>query len=98
MSPPREPAFSRRPHGSREGPIVLSPRQLQAVDAVRASGVLSVSEIADAVGVSRTVATTIVEELVGLGVVDRRMDPEDRRRRQVRLTAAWLGGRAAGDG
>jgi len=98
MSPPREPPASRWPHGSGEGPIILSPRQLRAVDAVRASGVLSVSEIADALEVSRTVATTIVEELVVLGVVDRRMDPEDRRRRQVRLTAAWLAGRTAGGG
>lgn len=83
---------------SHEKHTVLSQRQLQVVDALRGAGVLSVSEIADAIGVSRSLATTTVEELVRLGLVDRRMDPEDRRRRQVRLTAAWVPGRIARGG
>jgi predicted transcriptional regulator len=96
--PPREPA-SAHPFGrSGEIPVVLSQRHLQIVNAIRAEGVLSISEIADAIGISRSLATNAVEELVRLGVVDRRMDPDDRRRRQVRLTAAWLPGRAAGSG
>lgn len=97
MSPPRETASS-RPPGPREEPIVLSQRQLQAVNALRAAGALSVPEIADAIRASRSVATTTVEELVRLGVVDRRLDPDDRRPRQVRLTAAWLPDRAAEGG
>jgi predicted transcriptional regulator len=92
--PPREPA-SAHPFGrSGEIPVVLSQRHLQIVNAIRAEGVLSIS----AIGISRSLATNAVEELVRLGVVDRRMDPDDRRRRQVRLTAAWLPGRAAGSG
>ncbi len=85
-------------HGPGGDPIVLSRRQLEIVNALRAAGVLSVSEIAEALGVSRSVATTRVEEFVRLGVVDRRMDPEDCRRRQVRLTVAWLPDRAAAGG
>lgn len=84
--------------GEERRPAVLSGGQLEVVDALRAAGVLSVSEIAEAIGASRSVATIRVEELVRLGVVDRRMDPEDRRRRQVRLTAAWLPDRAGGNG
>lgn len=68
------------------------------IDVLREAGVLSVSEIADAIGVSCSLATTTVEELVRLGLVDRRIDPEARRRRQVRLTAAWAPRRAAGGG
>jgi len=89
VSPARGAASRRRPGGPDEEPIVLSQRQLQVVDTLGGAGVLSVSEIADAIGVSRSLATTTVKELVRLGLVDRRMDPEDRRRHQVRLTAAW---------
>lgn len=89
---------SRWPHRPGKDPILLSRMQLEIVDALRAAGVLSVSEIADAIGVSRSVATTRVEELVRLGVADRHVDPEDRRRRRVRLAVAWLPGRAAAGG
>lgn len=88
MSPPREPASQQG--GAEKSPAILSLRQMRAVDALRASEVLSVAEIADPIGLSRAAATRVVEELVQLGAVDRRMDPDDRRRRQVRLTAAWL--------
>lgn len=95
--PPRQAASLRR--GRHGGPkTALSRRQLQVVETLQSAGVLSVSEVADALGVSRSAATTVVEDLVQLGVVDRRMDPEDRRRRQVRLTVAWLPRSARGSG
>lgn len=90
--PWREVASLRAPGVDGEEAGVLSPRQLRVVDALRAGAVLSVFEIADAVGISHREAAITVAELVRVGVVDRRMGPDDRRRRQVWLTAAWASG------
>ena len=49
---------------------------------------MAVFELAEALGVSRSVASTAVEELVQLGIVERRTDRRDRRRRIVSLRAA----------
>jgi DNA-binding MarR family transcriptional regulator len=68
------------------------------IDLLRVRGVISVSEIADAIRLSPSAATLIVEELVQLGIVSRTEDPEDRRRRQVRLSIASLPDRALGTG
>jgi DNA-binding MarR family transcriptional regulator len=45
------------------------------------------SEIAETLGVTKQAARLIVEELVGMGYVERTEDPDDARRRPVRLTA-----------
>ena len=51
-------------------------------------GPLSLSGIAEAVGVDAPYATLIVDTLEERGLVERRPDPADRRRKLVSLTAA----------
>jgi DNA-binding MarR family transcriptional regulator len=52
-----------------------------------AEGPLSLSGIAEAVGVDAPYATLIVDTLEARGLVERRPDPADRRRKLVSLTA-----------
>jgi len=66
------------------GPARL--RLLEALDA--ASAPLSVSEIADAIGVDQPRASRLVQQGVELGVVRREADPDDARRTRVALTDA----------
>jgi DNA-binding MarR family transcriptional regulator len=51
-----------------------------------AAGPLSLSELADAVSVDAPYATLIVDSLEERGLVERRPDPADRRRKLVALT------------
>lgn len=53
-----------------------------------ATGPLSLSGLAEAVGVDAPYATLIVDALEERGLVERRPDPADRRRKLVSLTAA----------
>lgn len=66
------------------GPARL--RLLEALDA--ASAPLSVSEIAEAIGVDQPRASRLVQQGVELGVVRREADPDDARRTRVALTDA----------
>lgn len=84
MSPKEDPGGGSAP----ETAGLLSSRGAQVVAALRDTGDMAVFELADALGVSRSVASTAVEELVQLGVVERRIDRHDRRRRIVSLRAA----------
>jgi DNA-binding MarR family transcriptional regulator len=47
---------------------------------------LTAGELAQAVGLSRGAVTTVLDRLEGRGFVERRRDPEDRRRVTVKLT------------
>jgi DNA-binding MarR family transcriptional regulator len=61
--------------------------RLRMLDAlVSASGPLSVSEIADAVGVDQPRASRLVQQGVQMHLVERETDPEDARRTRVRVT------------
>ncbi len=51
-------------------------------------GPMSLSELADAISVDPPYATLIVDTLEGRGLVERRPDPADRRRKIVQLTAS----------
>ena len=51
------------------------------------NGPISLGEIADAQGIDRPYATTIVDQLETLSLVRRTADPADRRRKLVALTA-----------
>ena len=55
-----------------------------------AEGPLSLSALAEAVGVDAPYATLIVDSLEQRGLVERRTDPADRRRKLVALTAEGL--------
>ena len=47
---------------------------------------MSMSELADALGIDRPNATTLVDELEGLGLVERKPHPKDRRAKLVQAT------------
>jgi DNA-binding MarR family transcriptional regulator len=49
------------------------------------------ASIADGLGLDRTVITHTIDELEAAGLVERRLDPRDRRARQIVLTEAGRG-------
>lgn len=68
------------------------PARLRMLDAlIAAPGSLSVSEIAEAVGVDQPRASRLVQQAVQMGLVEREPDPEDARRTRVRLTVQGEG-------
>jgi DNA-binding MarR family transcriptional regulator len=69
-------------HARFAGPARL--RLLEAL--VAASGPLTVSEIADAVGVDQPRASRLVQQAVDMGLVRREADPDDARRTRIVLT------------
>ena len=69
------------------GGRIGGPARLRLLDALAAaSGPLTVSEIADAVGVDQPRASRLVQQVVELGLVRREADPDDARRTRVVLT------------
>lgn len=90
-------------HGRGPGPcdlrvgLAARHRMLATLDA--GDRALSVTEIAEAVGVDQPRASRLVQAAVGEGLVVREPDPDDARRTRVRLTDAGRDAvRAAGDG
>ncbi len=55
-----------------------------------AEGPMSVGQLAEAIGADAPYATLIVNELVARGMLDRTVDPQDRRRKLVELTDAGV--------
>ncbi|MGF6822884.1 DNA-binding MarR family transcriptional regulator [Microbacterium sp. ZKA21] len=86
------------PHPGRPGPWGAGPggrfaapawmRMLEALAA--ASAPLSVSELAEAVGVDQPRASRLVQQGVERGFVQREADPEDARRTRIALTDAGI--------
>jgi hypothetical protein len=73
----------------------LSLRQLQILLQVASTDTVYVSTVATEQGISRSMASLLVQELMELGLVTRTEDPVDRRRSIVRLAvpdADLLGG------
>lgn len=73
-----------------------APARIRLLDAlVHAEHPLSVSEIADAIGVDQPRASRLVQQAVELGLAAREADPDDARRTRIALTSE--GRRRAGD-
>lgn len=69
------------------GPRIAGPARLRLLDALAAaSAPLSVSELAEAVGVDQPRASRLVQQVAHLGLVRREADPDDARRTRVALT------------
>lgn len=69
------------------GPLGITWSQLRALRAVeRCDGGLRMSELADRLGIARRSATSVVEDLVAAGLLERRDDPADRRTVSVAVT------------
>ena len=85
--------------GERDG---IGPRHLSILAHIAAEGPRTVGEIAEEVGLTLPAASMLARALEDRGLVDRREDPEDRRRTLVDLNPvteqevrAWLGQRNA---
>ena len=77
-------------HGKRgpHGDALAGAARLRMLGALRERDTLSVSEIADAVGVDQPRASRLVNDAAERGLVTRRIDERDARRSVVQLTAA----------
>ncbi|MCX7623029.1 MAG: MarR family transcriptional regulator [Thermomicrobium sp.] len=65
----------------------LSMAQLKVLFALACRGPLTVSEVAERLGISPPTASHLIDRVVQLGLVTRREDERDRRRTLVELTA-----------
>ena len=69
------------------GPRFAGPARLRLLEALSAaSQPLSVSEIAEAIGVDQPRASRLVQQAVEMGLARREVDPDDARRTRVVLT------------
>lgn len=64
----------------------LTPPQFWALHAIRDGGRIKMSPLAECLSLSMGAASTLVDRLVGRGLVQREADPEDRRAVFVSLT------------
>src|SRR5687768_1676700 len=70
------------------GPLGITWSQLRALRTVaHGAGALRMSELADRLGIARRSATSVVDDLVARGFLERRDDPTDRRAVDVAVTA-----------
>jgi DNA-binding MarR family transcriptional regulator len=71
--------------------LELTMTQLKTLFTLSCAQPVTVSELAEWLGISAPTASYLVDRLVQAGLVDRREDPADRRRTLVQLTAAGEG-------
>lgn len=69
-------------------PLQLRPRQLHVLRHLDAAGALSQSELAEGISVDAANLIETLDELEAKGLIRRQVDPHDRRRRRINLTAA----------
>jgi DNA-binding MarR family transcriptional regulator len=79
-----------RRHANRDlGPLGITWGQVRALRTLaRCDGPVRMSDLADRLGIARRSATSVVEDLVGRGLVARHADPTDRRAVEVAVTAS----------
>jgi DNA-binding MarR family transcriptional regulator len=65
----------------------LSHSQVNTLMRLRFRGPFTVSDIGDNLGVSPPAASQLIDKLVQTGLVERAEDPENRRAKQIRITA-----------
>jgi DNA-binding MarR family transcriptional regulator len=68
-------------------PLGLAPREWAALNCLYTRPGLSQIQTADLLGVDRTTMLALVDSLQGKGLVERRPQPEDRRKNMVAVTA-----------
>jgi DNA-binding MarR family transcriptional regulator len=62
--------------------------QIVALQALRSTGPRNLSSIADLLNLSRPATSHLVDRLVGMRLVERDEDPEDRRHKRIQITRA----------
>jgi DNA-binding MarR family transcriptional regulator len=72
-------------------PFGINGRQCAVLSAIDEQAPSSQHDIAQRMGIDRTTMVTLVDELEGKGLVERRADPRDRRKNVVGLTPAGRG-------
>jgi DNA-binding MarR family transcriptional regulator len=72
-------------------PIGISPREWAALNCLDEQHSLSQREVADLLGIDRTRMVALVDELEAKGWVQRRPQPDDRRKNIVTLTSTGRG-------
>ena len=65
----------------------IAPHHLMIMKLLQESGTLHSSEIGDAISIAKPQMTHSIDKLIGLGMVEREPDTEDRRKISIRLTA-----------
>lgn len=68
-------------------PFGISGRQLSVLLAIAEEPPASQLDVANRMGVDRTTMVSLIDELEGKGLVERRPDPADRRRNVIALTS-----------
>jgi DNA-binding MarR family transcriptional regulator len=74
--------------GAAMAPFGVTGRQCAVLIAIDGRAPLSQQEVAHRLGVDRTSMVALIDELEGNGLVQRRRDPDDRRKNVVTLTEA----------
>jgi DNA-binding MarR family transcriptional regulator len=74
--------------GSALAPFGISGRECAVLIAIDERAPLSQQEVARRMGVDRTTMVALIDDLEGKGLVQRRQDPDDRRKNVVVLTEA----------
>ena len=69
----------------------LAPRHIHALIQVGAAGQLSVSQLADRLGVALTTASLLASQLAAVGLVERKEDPDDHRRTLIKVPERFGG-------
>jgi len=72
-------------------PLGINGREAAVLRAIDEGGPASQGEVARAMNVDRTTMVALIDELEVKGLVQRRQDPDDRRKNAVELTEAGCG-------